>query len=107
MLKADPTLALQSGRVTDLSKRTFQHITGFQYALWALDWNMWLMLLKYIPRDEAQLQAMALEKNGTEHGKHFEISQLLGVYQTCEKNYAAWSVKQCRTHWCKQVGGAQ
>ncbi|MCE3238479.1 MAG: hypothetical protein K0R24_1460 [Gammaproteobacteria bacterium] len=113
MLKADHTLSLKSGRVTDLSERTFKHITGFQYALWALDWNMWMMLLKYIPREEAQLQAMALDENGTKHGKHFDFSQLLRAYQTYEENYAVSEVqtpeikKAMETHWCKQVGRAQ
>jgi serine/threonine protein kinase len=107
MLKADPRLGLAAGRVTDLSKRTFKNITGLQYALWALDWNMWMMLLKYIPREETQLQAMALEENGTEHGKHFDFSQLLGAYETYGKNYAAWNLQQREIHWYKQVGGAQ
>jgi serine/threonine protein kinase len=111
MLKANPRLGLAAGSVTDLSKRTFKNITALQYALWALDWNMWMMLLKYIPREEAQLQAMALEENGTEHGKHFDFSPLLGAYQTYEQNYAAWYKAKnwdaMETHWCKQVGGAQ
>ncbi len=111
MLKANPRLGLAAGSVTDLSKRTFKNITALQYALWALDWNMWLMLLKYIPRDEAQLQAMALDENGTEHGKRFDFSQLLGAYQTYEQNYDAWyktkNWEAIKTHWCQQVGGAQ
>jgi serine/threonine protein kinase len=111
MLKANPRLGLAAGSVTDLSKRTFKNITGLQYALWALDWNMWLMLLKYIPREEAQLQAMALDENGTEHGKHFDFSPLLNAYQTSEQNYSAWykanNWEAVEIHCCKQVGGAQ
>jgi hypothetical protein len=111
MLKVNSQLGLASGCVKDLSKRRFNNITGLQYALWALDWNMWLMLLKYIPREEAKLQAIALEENGTEHGKHFDFSQLLGAYEAYEKNYADWcktkNWKAMGTHWCKQVGGAQ
>ncbi|MCE3238488.1 MAG: hypothetical protein K0R24_1469, partial [Gammaproteobacteria bacterium] len=111
MLKANPHLGVATGSVTDLSKRTFQNITALQYALWALDWNMWLMLLKYIPREEAQLQAMALDENGTEHGKHFDFSPLLNAYQTYEQNYSAWykanNWEAMEIHWCKQVGGAQ
>ena len=33
MLKSNPNLALVPGDVTDLSKRTFTRITGFQYAV--------------------------------------------------------------------------
>jgi chemotaxis protein histidine kinase CheA len=111
LLKANPRLGLAAGSVTDLSKRTFKNITALQYALWALDWNMWLMLLKYIPREEAQLQAMALDENGTEHGKHFDFSPLLNAYQTYEQNYDPWykakNWNAMESHWCKQVGGAQ
>jgi len=107
MLKANGGLALQSGTVTDLSNRTFKHITGFQYAVWAMDWHMWTMLLKYVPREEAALQLQALEENGTEHGKHFDLNHLVGALDTYVKNYDAWNGQQCRTHWCQQVGGAQ
>ena len=107
MLKANGGLALQSGTVTDLSNRTFKHITGFQYAVWAMDWHMWTMLLKYVPREEAALQLQALEENGTEHGKHFDLSRLVDTLDTYVKNYAAWNSQQRKTHWCQQVGGAQ
>ena len=40
MLKSNSALALVPGDVTDLSKRSFNGITGFQYAVWALDWHM-------------------------------------------------------------------
>lgn len=40
LLKKNAVLALASGNVTDLSERTFTGITGFQYAVWALDWHM-------------------------------------------------------------------
>ncbi|MCD6039215.1 MAG: hypothetical protein K0S27_615, partial [Gammaproteobacteria bacterium] len=107
LLKENPGLGVAAGSVTDLSKRTFKNITALQYALWALDWNMWMMLLKYIPRDEAQLQAMALEENGTEHGKHFDFSQLLGAYESYKQGYNGWDWNQRETHWCQQIGGAQ
>jgi hypothetical protein len=54
---------------------------------------------------------MALEENGTEHGKHFDFSPLLNAYQTYEQNYSAWykanNWEAMEIHWCKQVGGAQ
>ena len=40
MLKQNLALALASGTVTDHAKRTFRNITGFQYAVWALDLHM-------------------------------------------------------------------
>ncbi len=107
MLKANPSLALQSGTVTDLSKRTFEHITAFQYAIWARDWHMWTMLLKYLPEEEASLQLHSLETNGTEHGTQFDFSTLLDAYQTLEQNWNQWNSNQRDTHRVKQVGGAQ
>lgn len=53
MLKKDSSLALYSGRVKDLSGRTFNDITGLQYAVWALDWHMWEMVLQHTPREAA------------------------------------------------------
>ena len=44
MLKKNRHLALASGTVTDHANRTFNYITGFQYAVWALDWHMWSMI---------------------------------------------------------------
>jgi hypothetical protein len=111
MLKADHTLTLESGELTDPSGRKFRHITGLQYALWALDWNMWLMLLNYIPRYEAQLQAMALEENGTEHGQCFDFSELLGAYKRYIDNFddllKTRNIKQMQKNWCEEVGRAQ
>ncbi len=107
MLKANPNLALQSGTVTDLSKRTFEHITAFQYAVWARDWHMWTMLLKYLPQEEAALQLHALETNGTEHGTYFDFGILIGAYAILEQNWSKWNSNQCNTHWVKQIGGAQ
>ncbi len=79
MLKANSNLTLQSGTVTDLSNRTFEHITAFQYAVWARDWHMWTMLLKYLSEEEATLQLHSLETNGTEHGTQFDFGTLIGA----------------------------
>jgi ankyrin repeat protein len=107
LLKANPSLALASGSVTDLSERRFANITAFQYALWAMDWYMWTMLLKYLPKSEAAAQARALEADGTEHGKHFSLTPLTQALDTYIKNFNAWSWEKREEHWCKIVGGAQ
>ena len=73
-------MALASGSVIDLSKRRFAKITAFQYALWAMDWHMWTMLLKYLPKPEAAAQAHALEERGTEHDKHFSLTVLTQAF---------------------------
>jgi hypothetical protein len=109
MLKANRRLALQSGTVTDLSGRTFKHITGFQYALWAMDWHMWKMLLNYMPREEAALQLQALEENGTEYGKQFDLNQLIDALRRCKLECSCPETQPLRssTLLCQQVGGAQ
>lgn len=61
MLKSDPALDLVPTDVTDLSKCTFKGITGFQYAVWALDRHIWIMIRKYLPIDEAKKQAEGFE----------------------------------------------
>ena len=48
LLQKNPELALMTGTVTDLSDRTFNNITVFQYAAWALDIGMWNLILKYL-----------------------------------------------------------
>jgi hypothetical protein len=79
MLQQMPVLALIPGEVTDLSDRHFGNITAFQYALWAWDWHMWTMLLKYLPSNEAAKQANDLEENSTEHGTHFDLTALINA----------------------------
>jgi hypothetical protein len=49
MLLNDPWLLLQRGNVTDCSGRTFENISGFEYALWALDKHMWALMLDCLP----------------------------------------------------------
>ncbi|WP_131781236.1 F-box protein [Legionella gresilensis] len=52
MLEKDKTLLLKKGSVTDCSGRAFANITGFEYALWALDKPMWTTILTCIPPSE-------------------------------------------------------
>ena len=55
MLKDGPHLPLfcQRTTVTDYSGREFDPISGFEYALWALDKHMWNDILSCLPRDKA------------------------------------------------------
>ena len=52
MLQKDPQLMHQRGRVTDCSERTFPSVSGFEYALWALDKHMWTMMMTCISSNE-------------------------------------------------------
>jgi hypothetical protein len=107
LLKREPEIALKKSTVTDLSKREFKDITGFQYALWALDWHMWTMLLKYLPKERASVQFVEWEEKGTAYGKHFSLEPLLKALNIYLENYDTWGVDQQISHWCQQVGSAQ
>ncbi|HAT7071458.1 TPA: F-box protein [Legionella pneumophila] len=52
MLKKDMSLMFKRGNVTDCSGRTFNNISAFEYALWALDKNMWAVMIGCIPSNE-------------------------------------------------------
>jgi hypothetical protein len=95
--------------VTDLSGREFKGITAFQYALWALDWHMWTMIKKYLPREAQAKQLQALESKGTAHGKHFNLQGLITALQTYVDNIEkVWNYgRRAIDHWCQVVGGEQ
>ncbi len=109
LLKKNPLLALMPTDVTDLAGRTFRNITGFQYAVWALDWYMWTMIRKYLPLDAAREQ-MERMKTGSwvqQHGTSISWQNLIDALQKyinlCnEKNWL-----ETGAQWNIQVGGAQ
>lgn len=77
ILKENPSLALQYGRLTERCGRSFRHITALQYAFWALDWSMWEMIARYMPPQEAHKQYDLFRRRGTEHGRHFDFGPYL------------------------------
>jgi hypothetical protein len=109
MLKKDNYLTLEAGDLTDCAKREFKQITAFQYSLWALDFHMWKMLLKYLPKEEASKQVIGL-RNGDWvqiHGHHADWQNLIDSLQTYIDHYNLWSHEQLSDYWCQQVGGTQ
>jgi tRNA A-37 threonylcarbamoyl transferase component Bud32 len=111
MLKSNPTLALLPGDVTDLSKRTFTNITGFQYAVWALDWRMWTMIRKHLPDEAAREQVQGFETGAwvKSHGVHAQqlLDNLVKALQLTIDLYNAKKIIECDKAWVQQVGGAQ
>lgn len=87
MLIANLDLLFQYAKVTDRSGRTFNRITAFQYAVWAKDTNMWLMILSCLPTEPTQrlkyLTALLEQYDNMpmEHGKHYDFLPLLTAYQ--------------------------
>ena len=99
LLQADPFLMFQRGPVTDFSGRTFPSVSGFEYALWAMDTRMWRMMLECIPDSpegenlKALLltQSQLLETEGLsynraghhfDHQHHFDFTPLRLAMQT-------------------------
>ena len=102
----NPDLVLFPGNVKDLSGRTFEGITGFQYAVWALDFHMWTMLRRYLPDEQAAAQLMTTGSWVSTHGLHAgmpggPLDKLIKAYD----GYAGSGYSA--EHWQKQVGGAQ
>ena len=83
MLKDNAELALASGDVTDTAGRTFKNITGFQYAVWALDWKMWTMIQGYLPSDAAREQAKGFS-DGEWVKEHAGTCRMAGVVGCAE-----------------------
>ena len=99
-----------TGTVTDLSGRTFNNITVFQYAVWALDIDMWNMVLKYLDGPSALAQLHSLETTPThysQYGAHYDITPLITKTQEYLNNYEKWNYNKCCQYWQKEVGGAQ
>ncbi|MDI9817936.1 MULTISPECIES: F-box protein [unclassified Legionella] len=127
ILKKDISLIFKRGVVTDCSGRTFESISAFEYALWAIDKHMWAAMIACIPENEegreivAQLMAQynKLNKDGVTyriHGKaitekHFDFentiikelqTQVDSIRATEDKNWDA-----IHKQWREGVGGAQ
>lgn len=113
MLIANKKLALESGNITDHAKRTFKNITGYQYAVWALDWKMWNMIQKYLTLDAITEQAKGFTQSSwvKEHAEHANWKNLiheLGEFiDNFEFRMGSWNWAKLGKHWVENVGGAQ
>jgi hypothetical protein len=131
MLKKQPMLALAKGRFDDISdlrclkkgdefERVFQHISGWQYAIWAGDIHMCRMIKRCLLEspnaapmiDTAKTQYREVRQGVSDfdadhHRKAFDLTPLIDALKTYVQNYAAWDDKKCKAHWCKVVGGLQ
>lgn len=52
ILSGDINLIFKRGKVTDCSGRVFENVSGFEYALWALDKHMWAQMIGCISKNE-------------------------------------------------------
>ncbi len=114
------------GRVTDYSGRSFFDISGFQYALWALDKHMWTRMLNCLPlnKEGAEVkkallnQYEELKENGVTYelnGKiiteqHFDFENTLIKELQIQVNDANNGIKswdEINQQWREGVGSAQ
>jgi hypothetical protein len=115
LLRENPKLALMAGDVTDHAGRAFENITGFQYAVWALDWHMWKMMKEYLPYKAAEEQAEGFTRGSwvKDHGQHIIWKELLDAlqkycddYNGCnEDNYGDYG--ESSYHWIEYIGKSQ
>jgi ankyrin repeat protein len=110
MVQLNPMLLFASGELIDLSGRRFKDITAFQYTLWALDWHMWTMLLKYLPTKTAAEQSVQGGSWISQYGVHAgdgPLIKLIDALQTFSRNWDVWSSDKINRHWIEKVGGLQ
>lgn len=109
MLKKNPWLALEYGTLTDHAKRMFEDISGFQYAIWALDWHMWEMIGKYLSSEDIakQIEKITTGKWVKEHEEYVNWNNLIYVQKNLFANWDKWNWRKIDEHWIQKIGGAQ
>ena len=110
LLKKNPTLALGTLTVTDLSDRIFKNITVLQYAAWCLDEEMSDLLMSYLGAHEGAIQLKSLyDEPGrySTYGSYYDIKPLIQKTQTYIDNWSKWSDEERKRYWQKEVGGEQ
>ncbi|WP_419418536.1 F-box protein [Legionella sp. D16C41] len=127
MLEKDIHLLVKRDIVTDYSGRTFESISGFEYALWALDKHMWTMMLDCLPKNEKGQQVLVqllaqynkVDSDGVTYRlkenkiteQHFDFEKtLIKALQTQVDSINALGAKNWDAidkQWREGVGGAQ
>lgn len=109
ILLQNPQLALLPGNTIDCAGRSFEQITAFHYAVWTLDYHMWIMMLKYIPEAEVnkRLSILNNEERTKEHGNQISWQNLIEALQRYIFHYNQWSIEERINYWTHTIGGAQ
>jgi hypothetical protein len=89
MLRNNPDLAWASGDIIDPSGKHFFNITAFQYAVWALDWDMWKMIRRSLTNEEARQQLIEAKRGSWTwyYGHHADWSDLIDALESCSNCY--------------------
>jgi hypothetical protein len=109
IIERNRDVLLETGNVTDPAGRTFENITALQYALWALDWYMWTMLLKYLPERAIQEQVAESEYSPRmkQHGTHANWQNLIDFMEGFRERYSGYSPSRAQRMWIEWVGERQ
>ncbi|STX36111.1 F-box protein [Legionella cincinnatiensis] len=119
MLKKNPALMHIRGQVTDLSGRKFTHISGFEYAMWALDKHMWTQMLDCLPetkegehiKAKLRTQYQRIKEVGVTYELHGVITQTpekhFDFEGTIIKELQEYVDKDDDNQWRTGVGSAQ
>lgn len=131
MLRANSDLLWQRGIVMDNSGREFGSISGFEYALWALDKHQWDDMLACLPRDkqghltesgrkiveellrqyeQIKTKGVTYRLNGegkTESHYDFAIISVLQEQVNARNASGDKDWNAIEKHWCQCVGGMQ
>ena len=108
ILERDASLLLLKGCARD-GRRKFKKITAFQYALWNLDWQMWVIMIYHFKKNqlmhEAREQFDELESKGTKYGKYYDFTPLIDALDNFEKHCdCSWTSDVCEPYWYNTIG---
>lgn len=107
-----------------LLKKSEEIDSPLQMAASGLNWHMWAVMLKYLPKEkyqEAGAQLQELETRDRECGPHYDATPLITALKNYIERYNALDFDNCITRekatrekdaeltqlWCKGVGHAQ
>ncbi|MFI4918967.1 MAG: hypothetical protein ACHP65_05370 [Legionellales bacterium] len=118
MLRNNFHLMAAKGKVTDCSAREFKNVSGFEYALWALDKHMWTTMLACLPLDETSLAVLIKLCDQYNQINTVGVTYQLNAKSVTEQHFNIRAtliqalevlVKDITLHnkWIEGVGGAQ
>lgn len=125
MLKENIELLFKREQVKDLSGRVFFEISGFEYALWTLDKDMWSLMLECVldSKDSKAVIARLLSQYETMETKGVTYTLYEKTITEVHFNFKETIIKELETHvdlfqsfvdwnlintqWVQGVGGAE
>lgn len=87
-----PGLLALSTFAIDPAGRVFDNVTALQYAVWAYDWQMWLLIIDYMEPKQIKIQLnLLLKEFSLSHGRFYNAINLLEKIQFLLSNYIHYS----------------